>query len=166
MQFAYLAIAALTAAVLTSPSQAQAPAEATDTPVAGFAGYAHPDIGPDDCKVISPGETQCVIPPKTAGRYIVEAAGTSTAKGEGASQVLSIRGKGYQCAQVSNTAKWSSGPRTFRMVCVINVLTDEPLTIRAIYADKNATKDPKGPVLRFQRVSWNGILDSTYLGAK
>jgi hypothetical protein len=165
MQLAFAAIAALTAVILANPASAQ-PADQADQPMAGVAGYSHPEIGPDDCKVVNPSYTECVIPAKTAGRYLVTAAGVSTAKGDGATQTLAIGGKTWLCAKVTNTAKWSSGARTFQIACMIDVLSDDPVAIGAAYQDTNATKDPKGPKLAIRRVSWNGIIDSSYRGAQ
>jgi hypothetical protein len=107
-----------------------------------------------------------VIPAKTAGRYLIDAEGTSTATGAGALQEIVIGGPTWQCAQATNHAPWSSGPRTFHVQCVINVLTDEPLPVNMLYRDTNATKDPKGPVLTIGSIPWNGVLDVRYSGAK
>ena len=77
------------------------------------------------------------------------------------------RQQGLQlCAKVTDTAKWSSGPRTFQIACTIDVLSDDPVTVGVAYQDTNATKDPKGPKLVIRRVPWDGILASTYRGAQ
>ncbi|HZC16395.1 MAG TPA: hypothetical protein VE309_06525 [Caulobacteraceae bacterium] len=158
------AAAALTAALLASPVLAQAPAPSAPTP--GFPGYGHPAIGPADCRVLNPNQAQCVIPAKTAGRYLIDAAGTSTATGAGALQSIVIGVPTWQCAQATNHAPWSSGSRTFHVQCVVSVLTDEPLAVNMTYRDANATKDPAGPVLRLAAVPWNGVLDVHFTGAK
>ena len=163
MKTAFVATAALTAALLTSPVLAQAPA---DAPTPGFPGYGHPAVGPGDCRVINPGQAQCVIPAKTAGRYLIDAAGTSTATAAGAIQSIVIGGPTWQCAQATNKAPWSTGPRTFHLQCVVNVLTDAPLAVNVLYRDANATKDPRGPVLTLQPIAWNGIVDVRFSGAK
>src|SRR5580658_3275980 len=138
-----LATAAVMAAVLvTGPALAQAPS----APMPGFPGYDPPAIGPAACRVINANQAQCVIPAKTAGRYLIDAAGTSTATAAGAQQQIVIGGPTWQCAEATNHAPWSSGPRTFHVQCVINVLTDQPLPVNMVYRDLNATKDPKGPV--------------------
>ena len=169
MQLAFVTVAALTAAVLASPVSAQTPPDAPDTPMSGFNSYSHPDIGQDACKVVNPGYAECVIPAKSAGRYLVVAAGTSTATGDGATQTLAIGGRNWLCGngKATDTAKWSSGAaRTFHVACLIDVLTDAPLTVGVAYQDANATKDPKGPTLTIKRVPWNGILSSVYAGAQ
>src|SRR5580704_17217211 len=166
MQFAFAAAAALTAVILANPASAQTAAVQADIPMPGVSGYDHPEVGPDDCKVVNPGYTECVIPAKTAGRYLVTAAGTSTAKGDGATQALAIGGKTWLCAKVTNTAKWSTGPRTFQIACLIDVLSDDPVTGGVAYQDTNATKDPKGPRLVIRRVPWDGVLTAIYKGAQ
>ena len=164
MQSATAAVAALVAALVTGPVLAQTPTPAA--PMPGFPGYGHPAIGPGDCRVLNPSQAQCVIPARTAGRYLVDVAGTSTATAAGALQEIVIGGRTWQCAQATNHAPWATGSRTFHVQCVINVLTDEPLTVNALYRDSNATKDPKGPVLTIATVPWNGILDVRFSGAK
>ena len=69
MKTAFAVATVLTAALLTNPVLAQAPA---DAPMPGFPGYGHPAVGPGDCKVINPSQAQCVIPGKTAGRYLID----------------------------------------------------------------------------------------------
>jgi hypothetical protein len=164
MQSTFATAAVLAAALVTGPVLAQAPAPSA--PMPGFPGYGHPAIGPADCRVLNPNQAQCVIPAKTAGRYLVDASGTSTATAAGALQEIIIGGRTWQCAQATNHAAWSSGSRTFHVQCVINVLTDEPLAVNMLYRDSNATKDPKGPVLTIATIPWNGILDVRFSGAK
>jgi hypothetical protein len=164
MKTALAVLVALTAANSVAAQTANnAP---PDVPMPGVAGYSHPVIGPDDCKVVNPGLTQCTIPAKSAGSYVVVASGTSTAKEAGAAQQLTIGGDGWKCSPVTNTAKWSSGPRTFQVACLIEVLTDQPLRVAVRYDDVHAEKDPKGPVLQVQAAPWNGVLSATIVGAK
>jgi hypothetical protein len=132
----------------------------------GFPGFGHPAIGPDGCKVINPSQAQCVIPARTAGRYVIDAAGTSTATAAGAVQSIVIGGPTWQCAQATNKAPWATGARTFRVECVVNVLTDQPLAVNVLYRDANAAKDPKGPVLTVTPIAWNGVVDVHVTGAK
>jgi len=161
MQSAFAAATALAAALMTTPALAQAPSAPGFLP-----GYGHPAIGPDSCRTLNPSQAQCVIPARTAGRYQIDASGTSTATGAGAIQSIVIGGPTWQCAQAVNHAAWSSGSRTFHVQCVVTVLTDEPLAVNVNYRDANATKDPKGPVLTISAVPWNGILDVRLSGAK
>jgi hypothetical protein len=167
MKTALALFVALGAANSVVAQAANAPAAPPpDVPMAGVVGYNHPVIGPEDCKVVNPGLTQCTIPAKSAGAYVVVAAGTSTAKEAGAAQQLTIGGDGWKCSPVTNTAKWSSGPRTFQVACLIEVLTDQPLRVAVRYDDVHAEKDPKGPVLQVQAAPWNGVLSATIVGAK
>jgi hypothetical protein len=164
MQPALAVAAALAAALATSPGLAQTPSPTA--PMPGFPGYGHPAIGPGDCKVLNPAQARCIIPAKTAGRYLVDATGTSTATAAGAVQQIIIGGPTWTCAQAVDHAPWASGPRTFHVQCVINVLTDEPLAVNVLYRDAKATKDPAGPVLTVQPIAWNGIVDVRVTGAK
>ncbi len=159
-----IAVAAALTAFAAGSALAQTPASSGAMP--GFPGYGHPAIGPADCRVLSPSQAQCVIPARTAGRYVVDAAGTSTATGAGAVQAIIIGGRTWTCAQAVNRAPWASGPRTFHVQCMVTVLTDEPLTVTTLYRDEKATKDPKGPVLTVQPVAWNGVIDVHVIGAK
>ncbi len=125
-----------------------------------FAGYAQPAIPPGACKAVNAGEAQCVIPAMTAGRYLIEAAGTSTTQGGDAVQALEIDVGGGKCGVGKNTRPWPSGARTFRLDCEVTVLTDVPLMVRALYADAKAVKDPAGPSITIRPVPWNGVLSS------
>jgi hypothetical protein len=125
-----------------------------------FAGYAQPAIGPAACKVIGVAETRCEVPAMTAGRYRIEAAGTSSAPGVGANQVLEIDVGGVQCGVGRDSAPWTTGSRTFRLDCEVTLLSDAPVPVKVTYADSQATKDPKGPTVTFTALSWNGVLDS------
>jgi hypothetical protein len=125
-----------------------------------FAGYAQPAIGASACQSLGPAETHCVIPAMTAGRYLIEAAATSTAQGVGANQVLQIDVGGTPCGVGRDTETWKSGPRTFRLDCEVTVLTDTPLNVRVVYADAQASKDPRGPVVTIRPLPWIGVLAS------
>jgi hypothetical protein len=134
---------------------AQAPA-----PPRAFAGYSQPAIPATACKSLGPAETQCVIPAMTAGRYMIEASGTSTSQGVGANQVLEIDVGGGQCGVGRDGGSWTSGPRTFHLDCEVSLLADTPVTVRVIYADAQAVKDPKGPTVTFKPLPWNGVLSA------
>jgi hypothetical protein len=163
MQPAFAA-AAIAVALVTSPALAQT--SAPSAPMPGFPGFGHPAIAPGDCRTLNSSQAQCIIPARTAGRYLVDAAGTSTATAAGAVQSITIGGPTWQCAQATNHAAWTSGARTFHVQCVVNVLTDEPLAVNVLYRDLNATKDPRGPVLTIAPIPWNGVLDVRFSGAK
>src|SRR6184192_3468456 len=55
-----------------------------------FSDYSQPDVTPGLCRNVSPTQTQCVIPAMTAGRYLIEGAGTSTATAADAQQAVQI----------------------------------------------------------------------------
>ena len=129
-------------------------------PPRAFAGYAQPAIDASTCKALGPAETDCAIPPMTAGRYLIEAAATSTAQGAGANQVLEIDVGGVTCGIGRNSTAWPSGPRTFRLDCEVVILADAPVAVRVIYADAQAVKDPKGPVVSFKALPWTGVLSA------
>ena len=131
-----------------------------------MAGYTQPDITPGLCKVVSTSQTQCVIPEMTAGRYYIEAAGTSKATDAGAAQQLTILVGDRQCTSLQRGSgdkdPWAVGaPRTFKVGCYAVVLTDRPLLVNAVYLDGKATKDAKGPLLSIRRESWAGIVNAT-----
>jgi hypothetical protein len=109
---------------------------------------------------VSPAETRCVIPAMTAGRYRIEAAGTSSAPSVGANQVLQIDVGGAQCGVGRDNAPWTAGSRTFRLDCEVTLLSDASIPVKVTYADSQATKDPKGPAVTFTALPWNGVLDS------
>ncbi len=149
------AILVLMSFTAASPALAQALA-----PPRAFAGYAQPAIPPTACKVIDTAQTQCEIPAMTAGRYLIEAAGTSSAPAVGANQALEIDVAGRQCGVGRDSAAWKSGARTFRLDCEVTLLTDAPLTVKVIYADAAATKDPKGPAVNIRPLPWTGVLST------
>jgi hypothetical protein len=96
----------------------------------------------------------------TAGRYLIEASGTSTAQGAGALQQMQIVVGDQLCGVGRDTAAWSAGARTFRFDCLTTILTDRPLEVRAIYIDAKAAKDPKGPTVAIRPLGWNGVLST------
>jgi hypothetical protein len=171
MRILVLALA-LTAVGATAPA-AQTPAApaAVAAPAAplgpprGFQGYAQPDIGASACRTVSAQQTNCVLPPMTAGRYLVEASGTSTALAAGAVQKMGIIVGQTNCGTAErkpNPAKpWVVGQaKTIKLQCEIQVLTDRPLTISVFYADDKATKLATGPTLTVKRLPWDGVLSS------
>jgi hypothetical protein len=99
-----------------------------------------------------------LLPAMTAGRYLIEASGTSTAQSAGALQQMEIVVGDQLCGVGRDTAAWSAGARTFRFDCLATILTDKPLEVRAIYVPVKAAKDPKGPVIAVRPLGWNGVL--------
>jgi hypothetical protein len=148
------------AGLLAAGAAAAQPAAAPVLPRA-FDGYSQPDITPGLCRNVSPQETQCIIPQSTAGLYQITATGTSTATAAGAIQKVVINVGGLNCmqAQTGANAGWAAGSKkTLSASCTANVLTDQTLTVSALYFDQGATKDPKGPTLSIKRLPWPGAL--------
>lgn len=125
-----------------------------------FAGYAQPEINPGLCRNVDPTRTDCIVPAMSAGRYVIHAAGTSTSQGADAKQELVIAAGGHVCGRATNSNPWASGARTFKLDCVITVVTDKPVTLTVRYADFHAAKDPKGPLMTVERAGWDGVLDA------
>lgn len=133
-------------------------------PPRAFQGYAQPDIGAAACKVLNATQTVCTVPAMTAGRYMIEASGTSTAQGPGATQKLVIA-LGTQVCGVADrkptpAAPWTAGAKTIKLQCEVELLTDRPLQISALYGDEKASKAPAGPTLTVKRLPWDGVLSS------
>jgi hypothetical protein len=128
------------------------------------AGYAEPEIGGAACKVVNAGETQCVAPAMTAGVYLVQAAGTSTAQAADAAQQLSIVAGDQSCTSTRAAdpkTPWAVGAkRTFASGCVFTIVTDRPLALTVVYLDAKATKDPAGPAMTVTREPWAGVLNA------
>ena len=158
---AALCLYVIAGAPALAQSRAQTTPATAPTPLPrAFAGYAQPAIPQSACHVVSPAETRCEIPAMTAGRYLVEATGTSTAQGAGAHQQLDIVVGDQLCGVGRDLAAWSSGARSFTFDCLTTVLTDKPLEVRAIYEPANAAKDPKGPQVLVRPLGWNGVLST------
>jgi len=161
----------LLSAAAGAAGAAPAPAAAPTVPrIYQAAGYSQPEITANHCRNVSPSETDCTIPAMTAGAYMIEASGLSTASGPGASQAIVIRVENAVCAQGRsvntgpNSRPWTSGPQTIRLSCVIQVVADAPLRVSAAYDDEKATKDPKGPALALRRLPWNPVLQMGPVG--
>ena len=127
------------------------------------AGYTQPDITPGLCHNVSPQVTECVIPEMTAGRYLIQAGGTSTATTAEAVQQLTIQVGDTSWAQAqrrgTTASPWRVGTaQTFKMGCVTTLVTDRTLKVTVTYADQNGTKDPKGPTLSIRKLAWSGVL--------
>ncbi|MGA0603949.1 hypothetical protein ACO2Q3_24800 [Caulobacter sp. KR2-114] len=152
-------LAAIASLALAAPAAMAQPA--TRPLPRAFDAYLQHDITPGLCHVVSPAEAQCIIPEMTAGPYAIEVAGTSTAQGPGATQTLKIVVGAVPCATGQNTGTWTQGARTFRLGCVVTLLTDQSLIARVIYEDAHATKDPAGPLISVRRLPWQGVLNVT-----
>lgn len=154
------------ATVATLGFAAAALAQSTPAPVLPklFSSYSQPDITPGLCSNKGPAQTDCIIPAMSAGVYLVEAAGTSTATSAEARQQLVLLAGSRLCGEYTtqpNPQKpWATGARTFRANCQVTVVTDKPLVISVRYNDAAATKDPKGPLVKISRLPWDGVLTS------
>ena len=142
---------------------AVAPAPAPLGPPRAFVGYTQPDIGASACRTLSPTQATCTIPAMTAGRYLIEASGTSTAAAVGAVQKLGIVVGATNCGTADRrptpTNPWPAGTaKTLKLQCEVEVLTDRPLVVYAVYADDKATKATTGPTLVVKRLPWDGVL--------
>jgi hypothetical protein len=117
-----------------------------------------------------------VLPAMTAGRYLVEAVGISTAlpaaaapapstRGaaapatpQGAIQAIAIFTGDRACGRVQSPPWTTSGAHPIRLSCEITVVADAPLPITVSYADSNATMDPRGPGIVVRRLPWDGVI--------
>jgi hypothetical protein len=162
-----------------APPAVTAPAPVVDVPPRGFPGYAHPDVTAAMCRVINTAQTQCILPAMTAGRYVIEAVGVSTAvtplppaapapavrgaaapaKPQGAAQALTIVAGDRVCGRAESPT-WTSGVHALRFNCEIAIVSDTPFAITVVYADVNATKDARGPGLSIRRLPWDGVLSA------
>jgi hypothetical protein len=153
-----LSLTLAAAAGAVAHAQNAAPAPSFTEPQA-FNGYSQPEI--KDCKTIDATKRVCNVPGMTAGRYVIGAAGTATSKGANPIQALQIRVGATPCS--TGQAKVTDG-RSIAVKCGVMILTDQPLTITADYAVKDATADAKGPQIAIERVPWNGVLNAEPLG--
>ncbi|HWA63885.1 MAG TPA: hypothetical protein VG939_21095 [Caulobacteraceae bacterium] len=148
------------AIVLASSAAAAQPAQMPPLPKL-FAGYTQHDVTPGLCRNVSPKQTQCIFPEMTAGRYMIEVSGTSTATAANAAQAIQIAVGNAVCGGGlrRNTQPLVVGkPSTLKLACETTIVTDTTLAVTAVYDDANATKDPKGPTLAIRRLPWTGIV--------
>ncbi len=177
MRILFLAAGLATIGAAAPAAQTPTTAPASPAPVAAaplgppraFVGYTQPDIGASACRRVDASQTACTIPAMTAGRYLIEASGTSTANTAGAVQKLSIvvgsTGCGTADRRPTAAAPWPAGAaKTIRLQCEVEILTDRPLTVIAVYADDKATKATTGPTLVVKRLPWDGVI-STRVGS-
>lgn len=164
-----LAAGAAQAAPAAPPA---APSGPPPTPPRVFvqAGYAEPEIGAAACKAVNAGEAQCAVPAMTAGVYLVQATGTSTAQAPEAAQQLTIVAGDQSCSSTRSPdpkAPWAVGAkRTFASGCVFTIVTDRPLAVTVVYLDAKAVKDPGGPTVTVTREPWAGVLNALPVSVK
>jgi hypothetical protein len=152
------------------PPVAPAPVAPPVGPPRGLPGYNQPEITAAYCRNVSPTQTSCTLPAMTAGRYIVQATGTSTATGPGAAQAVVVQIGNKTCRAdrppSAGATAWTTGSKTIAITCEVIVMADKALPITAYYVDDKATKDPKGPTLVIKRAVWDGVLGVTAFPAQ
>jgi|SRR5580658_2318913 hypothetical protein len=159
---------ATTAAPPAAATPARAPAPLPTPPRAfALAGYTEPVIPATSCKNIDAGQTSCLIPAMTAGRYLVAATVTSTATAADPAQEVVLAAGDQSCRiayKPGPGAPWPVGTKhTFRAGCLFAVVTDTPVVVTAAYFDHAATKDAAGPGLVVIPQPWSGVLNALAL---
>jgi hypothetical protein len=157
---ASMAILLLAAAgAFGEPSAKPAAAEQDFSLPRAYLGYSQPEI--KQCAAKGPLESACVIPPMTAGRYLILARGAATSTGANATQAIEIAVNGQACA-ASNAAPFT-GKKAVTVACAVSLLMDKQATVTAVYKVVNGSPEPTGPALELRRVPWNGIVMSNAL---
>jgi len=155
MKFVRSSAIAIAATLAATAAGAQTSAPNFALPKA-YQGYSQPEAVA--CATKDPTRRECVVPAMTAGRYLVVAAGSATSTGADANQSLGIFIGGASCFLSRPVA--FSGAKAMRGACEVNFLTDQPVTIAAIYKVNAATPDAKGPQLQLRRLPWNGVIEA------
>jgi hypothetical protein len=136
------------------PSAKPAAAEQDFSLPRAYLGYSQPEI--KQCSSKGPLESACVIPPMTAGRYLILARGAATSTGANATQAIEIALNGQACAATSATP--FTGKKALSVACAVSLLMDKQATVTAVYKVVNGSPEPRGPDLELRRVPWNGIV--------
>lgn len=159
---ALLLTASATVAAPTAQAPGPPPAPPKPPRVFAQAGYAEPQVSASACKTVSAAQAQCELPGMTAGFYFARAVATSTATAAGAEQQITIVAGQQHCTSTfapDPKAPWAVGAkRTFYAGCIFAIVTDDPMTVTAVYLDAKATKDPAGPTLQLYPQPWTGAL--------
>jgi hypothetical protein len=149
-------LAALKLAVLATAGGSVV--SATSGSPAAFSGYSQPEVTADNCTSKGAGQLECLIPGKTAGRYLIVARGSATSTGADSVEGIAIGGAGWNCGRiVSQKGAWT-GSRTFAASCVVTILSDEPVRVAIAFGGAQVQVDPKSPTVTFRRLPWNGVL--------
>ncbi len=153
-----LSIAALSLILAATGASAQpeSAAPANFTLPRAYDGYAQPEI--TDCTTTGALKRECVVPAMTAGRYLVVAVGKAASTGADATQALSITLNGAPCIATKPVA--FTGDKSLELACEVHFLTDQPVTVAAVYAVESATAESGGPKLVFKRLPWTGIMEA------
>ena len=143
-----LALAATAQAAPTAPPTYPLPQ--------AYSAYSQPDV--TQCQSTGPLERDCTVPAMTAGRYLIVAATEATSTAADATQTLAIKLGGAPCVGTRPVA--FTGKKGVRLGCVVSLLTDRPIVVTAVFATHDATPNPDGPKLVFQRLPWTGIIQA------
>jgi hypothetical protein len=122
-----------------------------------YSAYTQPDV--TQCQSTGPLERDCTVPAMTAGRYLIVAATEATSTQADATQSLTIKLGDAPCVATRPVA--FTGKKGVRLGCVVNLLTDRPIVVTAVFATHDATPDSDGPKLVFQRLPWTGIIQAS-----
>jgi hypothetical protein len=122
-----------------------------------YSAYFQPDV--TQCQSTGPLERDCTVPAMTAGRYLIVAATEATSTQADATQTLTIKLGDAPC--VASRPVAFTGTKGVRLGCVVNLLTDRQIVVTAVFATHDATPNPDGPKLAFQRLPWTGIVQAT-----
>ena len=167
---ALLLAASPAAAVPTAPPAGPPPAPPKPPRIFVQAGYAQPPVPASACKTLNAAQATCELPGMTAGFYFARAAATSTATADGAEQQVTIVAGQQHCTSTyapDPKAPWAVGAkRPFYAGCIFAIVTDDPMTISAVYLDAKATKDPAGPTLQLYPQPWTGGLAAVPVALK
>jgi hypothetical protein len=159
-------LAALACALFATAAAAQPAALGGAKPAAAapsftvpraYQGYSQPEI--TQCVASPPLQRVCTVPAMTAGRYLIIAVGSATATGAKSTQGLSIRLDNNEPCESINPVTFT-GKKALRAACVATFLTDQPVSVTAVYAVEGATPDAAGPQLILRRVPWNGVVEA------
>jgi hypothetical protein len=141
------------------PAPARVSNTPPDVPLRGLQQYRHPAIPASACRLVNAGRKDCVIPAMTAGRYLIQATGSSMSMGPKARQQLTIIVANRACAKIANFTPWTGTTRGVTATCEVSILSDEPVVISIVYADSQALKVASGPAVIIERGRWNGVLE-------
>jgi hypothetical protein len=151
-----LLMAALPLALAQAAQAAPAAAPSYPLPQA-YSAYSQPDV--TQCRSTGPLERDCTVPAMTAGRYLIVALTEATATQADATQTLTIKLGEAPC--VASRPVAFTGKKGVRLGCMVNLLTDRPIVVTAVFATHDATPSADGPKLAFQRLPWTGIVQAS-----
>lgn len=155
MKIACLSAAALAGLLVAGAAGAQ-PAQPNYALPKAYAGYDDPEAF--KCETKDATHRDCAIPAMTAGRYLIVAVGAATSSAADATQSLAVVLSGEPCFVARPTS--FSGTKAMRGACEVSLLTDQPMTVSAVYRVTGGAPDAKGPQLVVRRLPWNGVVEA------